>query len=517
VTIDDLLADASLGLTARACTPAPGATVRWLFVTELRDPSPYLRGGDLVATNGLWRRRRADSGPFVERLARHGASGLVYGLEARTSRTPGDLVDACRDRGLPLLELAHPFTFSAIAEAVADRRAADGRRRLDRALGRQEALLDAVARGTRARGVLDVLRRHDGLDAVALDAAGSVLAAGAGARELAATARPPAPGHVASDAPVPVTLADGRPASAVCIATSGGAHGHLVCDRPCDALDAESVEALEQACRFLAVELDRRQDVDRERRRFAAELVALVEAGEARGLEIGARLERFGLRLGAGLRIAALAVDDDHADAARVAGAVDAFAADRGIAAVLAAPAGELVVILSAGSDEAGAAHDEAGALRTAVAAAVGSDTRVGVGSRATAAGALQRSLAEARHGLRLASGKGAVVAWDMLAGHRLLMELQAPEIADAFERTLLGPLAEHDAARGTELVRTVEVFLDEAGHWKPAAERLHVHVNTLRHRLDRVAALTGRDLARMDDRVDFALALDVRRSGRGR
>jgi DNA-binding PucR family transcriptional regulator len=152
-----------------------------------------------------------------------------------------------------------------------------------------------------------------------------------------------------------------------------------------------------------------------------------------------------------------------------------------------------------------------------AVERATGSAARVGIGSRADAAGALQRSLAEARHALRLASAERPVVRWDMLAGHRLLMDLQPPEIADAFERTLLAPLDAHDARRGTDLVRTVEVFLDAAGHWKPAADVLHVHVNTLRHRLDRVAALTGRDLAQMGDRVDFYLALQVRRSRAGR
>jgi purine catabolism regulator len=486
--------------------------VRWLFVTELRDPSPYLRGGDLVATNGLWRRRRADSRPFVERIARHGASGLVYGLEARTSRTPEDLVDACRENGLPLLELAHPHTFSAIAEAVADRRAADGRLRLDRALRRQEALLDAVTRGTRARGVLDVLRRQDGLETVALDAAGAVFAAAAGTARLAAAARPPAPGHTPSGAPLAVTLADGRPAAAVCVETAGGAHGHLVCDRALDALDAEAVEALEQACRFLAVELGRMDDVQRERRRFAGELVALVESGEVRGVEVAARLENFGLRLDAGLRVLALAAGEGDRDAAAVARTVEAFAAPRGLDALVAAPAGEVVVLVSAAEEDAGRAREEADALRREVGGAVDHEARVGVGSRAMAPGALQRSLAEARHGLQLCSRDRPVVGWDMLAGHRLLMALQAPEIADVFERTLLGPLAEHDATRGTEFVRTVEVFLDEAGHWKPAAARLHVHVNTLRHRLDRVAALTGRDLARMDDRVDFALALDVRR-----
>jgi PucR-like helix-turn-helix protein/diguanylate cyclase with GGDEF domain/purine catabolism regulatory family protein len=475
-------------------------------VTELRDPSPYLRGGDLVATNGLWRRRRSDSRPFVDRLVRHGASGLVYGLEARTVQTPEDLVDACRTAGLPLLELAHPHTFSAIAEAVADRRAADGRRRLDHSLRRQEALLDAVARGTRARGVLDVLRRHDGLEAVALDAAGLVLAACAGGGDLAAAARPPAAGHAAGDLPAPVALADGREASALCVETRDGLHGHLVCARPPAALDDDALEALDQARRFLAVELDRQEEVHRERLRFASELIDLVEAGEARPVETAARLERFGLDLGSGVTVLAVALDPPPGDETTVARAIEAAGAAAGGSALVATRGEEIAALLPAGGDDPEA-------LRAAVERATGRTPRVGVGSRAGAAGALQRSLAEARHALRLASAERPVVRWDMLAGHRLLMELQPPEIADAFERTLLAPLDEHDARRGTDLVRTVEVFLDAAGHWKPAADVLHVHVNTLRHRLDRVAALTGRDLARMGDRVDFYLALQVRRS----
>jgi PucR family transcriptional regulator, purine catabolism regulatory protein len=435
----------------------------------------------------------------------------VYGLEARTVATPDDLVDACLGAGLPLLELAHPHTFSAIAEAVADRRAADGRRRLDHSLRRQEALLDAVARGTRARGVLDVLRRHDHLETVALDAAGLVLAACAGASELAAVGRAPEARHAASDVPVAVTLSDGRAASALCVETRDGLHGHLVCARPPAALDDDALEALDQARRFLAVELDRQEAVHRERLRFASELIDLVDAGEARPVETAARLERFGLDLAAGVTVLAVALDPPAADATAVARAIEAAGAAQGRPALVATGGEEIVAVVP--GDQAGPGVAETDALRAAVERATGSAARVGVGSRADAAGALQRSLAEARHALRLASADRPVVRWDMLAGHRLLMELQPPEIADAFERTLLAPLDESDARRGTDLVRTVEVFLDAAGHWKPAADVLHVHVNTLRHRLDRVAALTGRDLARMGDRVDFYLALSVRRS----
>lgn len=36
----------------------------------------------------------------------------------------------------------------------------------------------------------------------------------------------------------------------------------------------------------------------------------------------------------------------------------------------------------------------------------------------------------------------------------------------------------------------------------------MHVHVNTLRYRIRRIEELTGRDLSRFDERVDFFLAL---------
>jgi DNA-binding PucR family transcriptional regulator len=39
----------------------------------------------------------------------------------------------------------------------------------------------------------------------------------------------------------------------------------------------------------------------------------------------------------------------------------------------------------------------------------------------------------------------------------------------------------------------------------------MHVHVNTVRYRIRRIEELTGRDLARLDDQVDFFLALQIR------
>jgi PucR family transcriptional regulator, purine catabolism regulatory protein len=56
--------------------------------------------------------------------------------------------------------------------------------------------------------------------------------------------------------------------------------------------------------------------------------------------------------------------------------------------------------------------------------------------------------------------------------------------------------------------VHTLEPFLRSGGQWQATAGALTIHVNTLRHRLKRVEELTGRSLQRMEDRVDFFLAL---------
>ncbi|MFJ9823634.1 helix-turn-helix domain-containing protein [Streptomyces sp. NPDC101160] len=43
---------------------------------------------------------------------------------------------------------------------------------------------------------------------------------------------------------------------------------------------------------------------------------------------------------------------------------------------------------------------------------------------------------------------------------------------------------------------------------WSRTAEALRIHVNTVRYRVDRIQALTGRDLSRLDQKADLRAAL---------
>jgi PucR C-terminal helix-turn-helix domain/GGDEF-like domain len=157
---------------------------------------------------------------------------------------------------------------------------------------------------------------------------------------------------------------------------------------------------------------------------------------------------------------------------------------------------------------------DVAGALRAAVdALAPGLGTgRLSAGVSGPAAGvaALPGAVEEARHAYRSAAGRTAVVASAELASHQLLLARVPDEARAAFRERLLGPLVAYDRAHNADLLRTLSAFLDCNGSWTRCAERLHVHVNTLRYRIGRIEALTSRDLNRFPDRVDFYLALTV-------
>jgi len=81
-------------------------------------------------------------------------------------------------------------------------------------------------------------------------------------------------------------------------------------------------------------------------------------------------------------------------------------------------------------------------------------------------------------------------------------------EARAALYSTLLEPLVAYDTEHGSELLRTLDVFLSTCGQWSSSAAELGVHVNTLRYRLSRIEKCTGRDLSSMADRADFYVAL---------
>ncbi|HET7339075.1 MAG TPA: PucR family transcriptional regulator ligand-binding domain-containing protein [Candidatus Dormibacteraeota bacterium] len=102
----------------------------------------------------------------------------------------------------------------------------------------------------------------------------------------------------------------------------------------------------------------------------------------------------------------------------------------------------------------------------------------------------------------------GQVVAVPELGLTGLLAAISDERLVD-YSRRHLGPLIEHDGARKGALVATLRAYL-ETGEQQQAAQRLRVHPNTLRYRLDRIREITGLDLEDPETRLNLSVALRV-------
>jgi PucR family transcriptional regulator, purine catabolism regulatory protein len=132
--------------------------------------------------------------------------------------------------------------------------------------------------------------------------------------------------------------------------------------------------------------------------------------------------------------------------------------------------------------------------------------------SRPAPTRALRRSYHEARCALEASALTGVdtpeVASYKDLGAFQLLLSLQDEDALRLYCDNLLGPLENGEGDYGDELMRSLEAFIEQNGQWERAARQLFCHRHTLRYRIRRIEELTGRDLSRARDRIEFWLAL---------
>ncbi|MFC5676694.1 helix-turn-helix domain-containing protein [Aeromicrobium endophyticum] len=89
-----------------------------------------------------------------------------------------------------------------------------------------------------------------------------------------------------------------------------------------------------------------------------------------------------------------------------------------------------------------------------------------------------------------------------------LLFDSERRDDLDRFLDTSLTSLVDHDARRSTALVPTLTAYFKHAGHLRRTADDLHVHLNTLVKRLDRVDSILGDDWRSPDRALQLHVAL---------
>jgi purine catabolism regulator len=528
LTLGDLLGEMDLRLVAGAS--GAGHPVRWVHISELADPTPFLSGGELLLTTGMQLEDPEQQREYVARLARHGLAGLGLGTGFAHERLPDAMVAVAEELGFALFEVPYEVPFIALTEKAFTHLVNEHYAVLQRALSAHERLERIVLSERGLDGVAGALSSLIGGPAVIFDTRGEVLAMHAArsplepetVEELAAELRERARSG-ARRGWAPGGALQGR-ALALPVARTPQGNGSsdgpvpqawLVAAKDDGALSEFDRLTLHQAVTIVALELLRRRVAHETERRLAGDVLSAMISGELEGAELSRRLEPFGLRD----RAAVLVLAPSRTLRTAVEDALARVLADEAPAGLAAGTGRFSCALLPAvrGGDEELFALAER--IRARVSEEVGQDVDAGAG-RAVPSGELRRAFHEARCALEAlglaATGEngggtrsgGGLATYRDLGSFQLLLSLQDDEALRLFCDSILAPIEDGEGAYGGELMRSLEAFIECNGQWERAARQLFCHRHTLRYRIRRVEELTGRSLDSARDRIDFWLAL---------
>jgi hypothetical protein len=481
--------------------------VRRVCATDLLHPERYLSGDDLVLTGLVWRRSPADSEEFVRALVAGRASALAAG-DALLGCIPDDVLAACRRHDLPLIEVSTEVSFADIIEHLVSAVTAERSERLSASLGRQRKLLAEMAAGRSLAELAARVSGEIGATCRVLTASGRPIVAGVDPLDGGELDRVTAEYLTAARLPSVVRAGPRRTCTVFGVgpALENRLTSWLVAvdGKPGD-WPADAPEMVAEFATIAALDRSRQDEGARAMRHILDETVALPEAGGSQ-VEIGTRLRQVGIDPTAPL-VALVAEVVGRPELRDLARAVLDDVSAAGPSVVGAGSDGSAIALVPATGDDV--ARLKAALLRLAPGA---ERTPVAVGiSAASAPGALAGALEQARHACRLAGLRGgavSVVTGDEVTSSVLLLAAVPDEVRRTFASRLLDPVRDYDRRNASGLLATLDTFLQCSGSWSKAAEQLHLHVNTVRYRIERVEQLTGRDLSRLEDCVDVFLAL---------
>ncbi|MFF0280797.1 PucR family transcriptional regulator [Rhodococcus aetherivorans] len=453
--------------------------------TDMPDPTRYVSAGSLVFTGLVWRRTAADADLFVTLLARAGVSALAAG-EALHGQVPSDVVEACVRHGIPLLSVPEEVPFSRVIEYMTGRMAGARMDRLQTGLARQRRLLTAVADGCSLDELTDRTAREFGVSAWLLTATGMPVA---GADPLPDEDVDALTRTALTADRLPAEVAGGYTVLPVGSGLADRIGSWYLVVRHAGTPDAECLDAFGELAAVAALDRVRRE----ERRRLGWEAADRTPPGGD---------------IDCGRSPVAVVVDRAPAGTPEQRAAMRAAVQDALSGAVTTVDVAGRVVALVDGDESEVVAALRRRLVRLAPALA---RTRLLVGVSACGTGesvdGAVRSAAAAVAAARDDAGAVCVRAAELDSALGLFTAVP-DQLRRAFAGRILGPVLEHDRRTDAGLLATLEAFLDCDGSWRRTADRLHVHLNTVRYRIGRVEALTGRDLGRIGDRLDVYLAV---------
>jgi sugar diacid utilization regulator len=178
-------------------------------------------------------------------------------------------------------------------------------------------------------------------------------------------------------------------------------------------------------------------------------------------------------------------------------------------------PGAEVLVLVPAG-EEATAARAAETLLHEMQAGLPGYTFAIGRSRITEDPGELPRAASEALLAANVAEGaaEDSPLAFEQTGAYRLLLSAMSenPSELQRFYAETVEPLAAYDEQYETDLVRTLETFLEADGNVAGTAQRLFTHRHTIYYRLERVRELSGLDVSSSDGREKLSLGLKAMR-----
>ena len=176
LTVRDIADLPGLGLELACGSEGSDNPIRWVHVSELPDPTPWLEGGELLITTGLGMGELSrPQREYVRRLAEHGLAGLAFGVGFGWAEPPAALADEAEQMGFPLITVPYDVPFIALTKAISAQLANEQLARVEGALEVHERLAHAVLEGRGAPALLAIVGEHVGCSLALVDEAGRVV------------------------------------------------------------------------------------------------------------------------------------------------------------------------------------------------------------------------------------------------------------------------------------------------------------------------------------------------------
>ena len=139
----------------------------------------------------------------------------------------------------------------------------------------------------------------------------------------------------------------------------------------------------------------------------------------------------------------------------------------------------------------------------------------IGLGNPCSTVGAYHQGFAEANEALQMGqhlNPEGGVTHFNDLGIYRYLYKIARMDDLPDIYQTQIESISSYDQRKGTDLLTTLETYLECAGNLTRTSERLFVHRNTLIQRLERLQSLCTVKLQERSNWLTLQVAIKVYR-----